>query len=251
MMDVIFVVNQSLTPWKIPRSPYSDRFFGRDEKKDGKVRKIFRSSNWIDSESLANPTPSLLSLSKNREQHICSLLLAGSSQLEPSLFERKKKKKGKTLEFNPSINPALLSIASPLPFPAQKESKDRATHLSPVLSPPRGKNYSVDESQSTTGQRDNMRREKEREREKNGEREGEEGEHWLFWRVESRATRKWMALQSSPGRGVRRRGWKASKGGVVHHCETIQRRRRRREKSVRTRQRESGASRKSRGRGRK
>lgn len=166
MMDVISVVNQSLTPWKIPRSPYSERFFGRDGKKDGKVRKIFRSSNWIDSESLANPTPSLLSLSKNREQHICSLLLAGSSQLEPSLFEREKKKKGKTLEFNPSINPALLSIASPLPFPAQKESKDRATHLSPVLSPPRGKNYSVDESQSTTGQRDNMRREKERKREK-------------------------------------------------------------------------------------
>lgn len=101
MMDVIFVVNQSLTPWKIPRSPYSDRFFGRDEKKDGKVRKIFRSSNWIDSESLANPTPSLLSLSKNREQHICSLLLAGSSQLEPSLFERKKKKKGKNTRIQP------------------------------------------------------------------------------------------------------------------------------------------------------
>lgn len=251
MMDVISVVNQSLTPWKIPRSPYSDRFFGRDEKKDGKVRKIFRSSNWIDSESLANPSPSLLSLSKNREQHICSLLLAGSSQLEPSLFERKKKKREK--HSNSTLQSILPSFRLPLHYHFQHRRKAKiARPISPRFCRlPRARITRSTKARALRG-RETIWEERRREREKkNGEREGEEGEHWLFWRVESRATRKWMALQSSPGRGVRRRGWKASKGGVVHHCETIQRRRRRREKSVRTRQRESGASRKSRGRGRK
>lgn len=63
----------------------------------------------------------------------------------------RKKKKKRTL--NPSLNPSFRSSFS-ITISSTKKTKDRATLLSPfphfplVLSPPRGKNYSVDESQS-------------------------------------------------------------------------------------------------------
>lgn len=101
----------------------------------------------IDSDSLTNP--SLL-----RPFYFAHLFPSSRYRYRTNdvkTISIRKKKKKRTL--NPSLNPSFRSSFS-ITISSIKKTKDRATLLSPfphfplVLSPPRGKNYSVDESQS-------------------------------------------------------------------------------------------------------
>lgn len=106
----------------------------------------------IESDSLTNPS---LFHPFHFDSHICSLLLAITTNENHFYSKGKRRKKKKEKNTQSRIQPP--SFDPPLPFPVSRKPKiARPFSLhSPifplVLSPPRGKNYSVDERAGEQG----------------------------------------------------------------------------------------------------
>lgn len=138
----------------------------------------------IESDSLTNPS---LFHPFHFDSHICSLLLAITTNENHFYSKGKRRKKKKEKNTQSRIQPP--SFDPPLPFPVSRKPKiARPFSLhSPifplVLSPPPGQELLGRRKSRRAGQIDRRR-----EGRKNGEKEGERVV--LFWRVESRATRK-------------------------------------------------------------
>lgn len=108
------------------------------------------STYWIDSDSLTNPSVFHLYFNQ-RIAHLFSSSYIPDKRHKSSNHLHSKGKKGKEHSI-PNSTPFLSSLS--ITISSTKKTKDRATlfssfsHFPLVLSPPRGKNYSVDESQS-------------------------------------------------------------------------------------------------------